>query len=345
MWFEAGGLLFLVHLTVGILLRPYSDMFLKRDLLNKAFKIDAREKDKLVGSQMSLINRGPGSKVGFKTSSAANSALGNGGDSGRSTGRSSKMPSARIVPSSQTMVPAQRGILQEKAGENLTARGMIIKNLQTIRTTLDVRTFLWYLLEKVQAVEKINTGIYQLLACRCCMRSWTRSGRVIRLVSKGKKRLNKFSEITTLMKAKINTDMLSQRLLTNEQQILFQVQRARALNLDSDDADNVDVNCSINSDIHENVTTQNTFERRLMGWTAVTDLDKKLLLGVIQNVPRLQRDLKDNLKQRPNDFNIFSKLDDPFKSDKAFFEPEKLKTKTEKDYLMHLAEKPVMIEL
>ena len=52
LWFEAGGLLFLVHLIVGILLKPYSDMYLKRDLLNKAFKIDAREKEKLVSSQM-----------------------------------------------------------------------------------------------------------------------------------------------------------------------------------------------------------------------------------------------------------------------------------------------------
>ena len=49
LWFEAGGLLFLIHLFVGIVLKPYSDSYLKRDLLNKAFKIDSREKDKLVG--------------------------------------------------------------------------------------------------------------------------------------------------------------------------------------------------------------------------------------------------------------------------------------------------------
>jgi len=51
LWFEAGGLLFLLHLAVGILLRPYSDMFLQRDLLNKAFKVDAREKEKLLANQ------------------------------------------------------------------------------------------------------------------------------------------------------------------------------------------------------------------------------------------------------------------------------------------------------
>lgn len=48
LWFELGGLLFLIHLFVGIILRPYSDLFLERDLLNKAFRIDSKEKDKLV---------------------------------------------------------------------------------------------------------------------------------------------------------------------------------------------------------------------------------------------------------------------------------------------------------
>ena len=83
--------------------------------------------------------------------------------------------------------------------------------------------------------------------------------------------------------------MLIQRLFNSEQQILFQVQRARALNLDSESEDNVDINSSINSDIHENITTQNTFQKRLNGFIAHSDLDKKLLLGVIKNNPRLIR--------------------------------------------------------
>lgn len=83
--------------------------------------------------------------------------------------------------------------------------------------------------------------------------------------------------------------MLIQRLFNSEQQILFQVQRARALNLDSESEDNVDINSSINSDIYENITTQNTFQKRLNGFIAHSDLDKKLLLGVIKNNPRLIR--------------------------------------------------------
>lgn len=53
--FEAGGLMFLIHLAVGILLKPYSDLFMRRDMLNKAFKIDANEKDKLVSNSHSLV--------------------------------------------------------------------------------------------------------------------------------------------------------------------------------------------------------------------------------------------------------------------------------------------------
>ena len=72
LWAEAGGLLFLVNITVGILLRPYSDMFLKRDLLNKSFRIDPREKEKLVSKQSPLAP--------VKTFEA-------GGDSNRSFGK------------------------------------------------------------------------------------------------------------------------------------------------------------------------------------------------------------------------------------------------------------------
>ena len=70
-------------------------------------------------------------------------------------------------------------------------------------------------------------------------------------------------------------------------------------------------------------------------------------------MPRLQRDANDNLRNAGEggrrDFNSFLKLDQSTgggsKPSKSFFEPEKLKTKMEKDYLMHLAEKPVMMEL
>ena len=48
LWFEAGGILFLANLLVGILLRPYSDYHLQKDMLKKSFKIDTREKDKLI---------------------------------------------------------------------------------------------------------------------------------------------------------------------------------------------------------------------------------------------------------------------------------------------------------
>ena len=62
------------------------------------------------------------------------------------------------------------------------------------------------------------------------------------------------------------------------------------MNLDSSENDNVDLNCSLNSDVHDNQQTQNTFETKFTGWKAVTDLDKKLVLGVLKNVPRLDRD-------------------------------------------------------
>ena len=111
-----------------------------------------------------------------------------------------------------------------KPEEIFTARGMIIKNLKTITTNLDVSTFIWYLLEKVRNVEKLKVGVLELyMTCVCCRRNWTRGGRMLRVIEKGKKRLAKWSDITTLMKAKINSDMLVQRLLNSEQQILFQV--------------------------------------------------------------------------------------------------------------------------
>jgi len=152
--------------------------------------------------------------------------------------------------------------------------------------------------------------------------------------------------------------MLIQRLFNSEQQILFQVQRARALNLDSESEDNVDINSSINSDIHENVTTQNTFQKRLNGFIAHTDLDKKLLLGVIKNNPRLVRVGSHLLSPmttysgQDSHFVLFGDSNDPARKGtadsqkgKEFFKAESLKTKTEKDYLMTLAEKPIQVEL
>jgi len=152
--------------------------------------------------------------------------------------------------------------------------------------------------------------------------------------------------------------MLIQRLFNSEQQILFQVQRARALNLDSESEDNVDINSSINSDIHENVTTQNTFQKRLNGFIAHSDLDQKLLLGVIKNNPRLIRVGSHLLSPttaysgHDSHFVLFGDSNDAARKGtadsikgKEFFKAESLKTKTEKDYLMTLAEKPIQVEL
>ena len=56
LWFEAGGILFLIHLFVGIILRPYSDAFLKRDMMRKAFKVDVKEKDRMVSKHNPLMS-------------------------------------------------------------------------------------------------------------------------------------------------------------------------------------------------------------------------------------------------------------------------------------------------
>jgi len=96
--------------------------------------------------------------------------------------------------------------------ENLTARGTIIKNLQTLQTNLDVKTFLWYLVEKIQGIERLDMSVFHLFACFCCRRNWNR----LRLINKGEKRFKKWSDITTLLKAKLNSDMLVQRLLDSE---------------------------------------------------------------------------------------------------------------------------------
>ena len=129
--------------------------------------------------------------------------------------------------------------------------------------------------------------------------------------------------------------------------------------MDSENDDHVDINSSINSDVHENTASRNTFERRFHGWKATTDLDKKLLLGIIKNVPKLHRDAKAKsqllsvLSPRDQSRSIFeefatrggsgnSEINRRYSKD--YFRAERLKTKTEKDYLMHLAEKPVMAE-
>ena len=193
--FEAGGLFFLIHFGVGLLLKPYSDIFLKRDLLNASFRMDAREKDKLV-SKSPLVGRQPTSAMAHIKDSSL-----------YKFGKTNASKPSRVSPSETIGVGP---------GENLTARGTIIRNLQTLKTAMDVRTFLWYLVEKVQSADTSKIGLLQLLACKFCRRNWDRSGRVLRLVGKGKKRLQNWSEITTLMKAKINSDLLAQRLLNSE---------------------------------------------------------------------------------------------------------------------------------
>ena len=55
---------------------------------------------------------------------------------GTDSARSVMRRSSKIAPS-----PAIGG----KPEEIFTARGMIIRNLKTIKTSLNVRTFLWYL--------------------------------------------------------------------------------------------------------------------------------------------------------------------------------------------------------
>ena len=102
------------------------------------------------------------------------------------------------------------------AQEKYTARGTIIHNLKTITGHIHVRKYLWYLTEKIQAVRRLNANVLEVLACGPC-----RYNRIQRLVSKGKRRVQKWSDITTLMKSKINTDMLVQRLFNSHQQILF----------------------------------------------------------------------------------------------------------------------------
>lgn len=72
LWFEAGGILFLVNLAVGIVLRPYSDFFLKKDLLNKSFKMDTNEKDKLLTRDPILTSTTTKNSFNFSTSTTPN---------------------------------------------------------------------------------------------------------------------------------------------------------------------------------------------------------------------------------------------------------------------------------
>ena len=82
---------------------------------------------------------------------------------------------------------------------------------------MDVRTFLWYLTEKVRGIEKLRLGNFQMLRCRFCYRKSEKGLRVLKLVDKAKSRIERWSDIRTLMKAKLNSDMLIQRLLNSEQ--------------------------------------------------------------------------------------------------------------------------------
>ena len=86
-----------------------------------------------------------------------------------------------------------------------------------------MRTFTWYLIEKIKALDKLDASVLQFFTWRCCRNRWTKNGRVNRLVGNGRERLRQWSDITTLMKVKVNSDMLVQRILDREQQTLFKV--------------------------------------------------------------------------------------------------------------------------
>ena len=42
--------------------------------------------------------------------------------------------------------------------------------------------------------------------------------------------------------------------------------------------------------MHDTREASVKFEKKFHGWKAITDLDKKLLLGIISNMPELERD-------------------------------------------------------
>ena len=89
-------------------------MFLQRDLLNKAFKVDAREKEKLLANQTANL---PGQ---IKTPRSS------GMDSARSSTRA--LNSFRSASSKVTPGGVENQVLGAQ-GEPLTARGTIIRNL------------------------------------------------------------------------------------------------------------------------------------------------------------------------------------------------------------------------
>lgn len=50
------------------------------------------------------------------------------------------------------------------------------------------------------------------------------------------------------------------------------------------------MNASFDSNVGANIAELNLLEKRLYRMVAVSDLDRKLLLGVLQNVPRLRHE-------------------------------------------------------
>ena len=89
----------MLHFIVGVLLRPYADLFLERDLLNKTFRVDTREKDKLVSSHSYART---GTTIGV-----AGNTIGIGGsDSTRSFGQTPRYPTSKAnkVANSQSQM-------------------------------------------------------------------------------------------------------------------------------------------------------------------------------------------------------------------------------------------------
>ena len=50
---------------------------------------------------------------------------------------------------------------------------------------------------------------------------------------------------------------------------------------------------SIGSDIFENNTTQQKFEKALCSYTAMSEVDRRLILGVLSSKPKLSKDNSD----------------------------------------------------
>ena len=83
------------------------------------------------------------------------------------------------------------------------------------------------------------------------------------------------------------------------------------------------------------------------GWIATNDVDKKLLLGVIKNLPKLMRErnstsLLISPRSKQPEKSLFDQFCNEANNDeKDYFKAERLKTRTERDYLATMVKKPV----